>query len=140
MPQSKTSSNLSAMPKNSNENITFLQWNTRSISSNQLNFLQFIQENNFCVLALQSLNVHRSGLPHIPNYFFPPLCSYDKDFRIQSALYIRTDISYAFIAPEIMKNLDGVFSVSACIKVNDNINLNIMSVYLPHGPKENNTD
>jgi ribonuclease HI len=92
------------------------------------------------VLALQSLNVHRSGLPKIPNYFFPPLCAYDKDFRIQTALYIRTDISYAFIAPETMMNLDGVFSASACIKVNDNIYLNIMSVYLPQGPKENNTD
>jgi hypothetical protein len=132
----------------SNENMaqsktsTVLQWNCRSISTNFLLFEQFVSKNDFCVLALQSLNVSFKNLPKIKNYYYPPLSSCDKDSKkIKSAIYIREDIQYSSVdVSPFCSNIIGVFFTCVCVKLNNSCNINIASVYYPTGPLGDNTD
>ena len=122
--------------------LTVFQWNCRSISVNLLQFQSYIEENDFCILALQSLRVDSSKLPKLQNYYFPPLYSCDKiTKKVQSAIYIRRDLSYSQVTPiPIPSTADDIYFSSACVKVNSNCVMNIISVYLPSGPKDDNTD
>ena len=45
--------------KKSSQNVKIFQWNSRSISTNLSAFENHISQSNYCILALQSLNVEK---------------------------------------------------------------------------------
>ena len=49
--------------KKSSQNVKIFQWNSRSISTNLLAFENHISQSNYCILALQSLNVEKKESP-----------------------------------------------------------------------------
>ena len=118
------------------------QWNARSISTNFLAFDQYIKENNYCILALQSLNTEPGKLPKLNNYFFPPLFTISKNNgKVQTALYIRDDLEFYKISPfQNLENSEDHFGTSASVKINKNTILNVISVYYPNGTNNDNTD
>ena len=130
------------MKVKSNDSFKILQWNARSLSSNLLSFEHYVQEGNYSVLALQSLNVERHRLPNLENYFYPPLYSInDANKKVQSALYIKCNLEYTQIVPfPVPQENKGIFTTGAEIKVNKDTLYNVLSVYYPSGPKEDNTD
>ena len=77
------------------QNVKRFQWNSRSISTNLLAFENHISQDNYCILALQSLNVGKRKLPKINNYYYPLLCnSTRKTKKVETAIYIRSDLGY----------------------------------------------
>jgi len=124
------------------QKIQFLQWNCRSISTNILHFTHYIEENDFCVLALQSLNTEETKLPKITNYFYPPLFTCDTETqKVQTAIYIRSDLSYSQLNPlPYADNINDMYATGACVKFNQQCIINVISVYFPRGPKDENTD
>ena len=109
--------------KEKDNKIKIFQWNRRSIMKNLLSFESYIEQNDFCILALQSLNVSYQKLPKLQNYFYPPICEYcrDKtDQKIYTAIYVRDDLEYSVINQVCTKT-------SAAIKFNKQTVLNAMS-------------
>jgi ribonuclease HI len=129
------------MRKQKNTSLKIFQWNCRSISANLLQFENHIYSEKYAILALQSLNVVSQKLPNLKNYFFPPLCHCDKDSKkVQTALYIRCDLEYEKINDfPIPTDTESTFYTSARVKIQEHI-LNVISVYLPRGPRGDNTD
>jgi ribonuclease HI len=130
------------MTRKKKSNVKIFQWNCRSISSNLLHFENHVISENYSILALQSLNVSVEKLPNLKNYYYPPLFHSDKDTKkVQSALYIRRDLEYEKINEfPISSNLENIYYSSARVKVNNEDVFNVISVYFPHGPREDNTD
>jgi ribonuclease HI len=130
------------MARKKKGNIKIFQWNCRSISKNILHFENHIISENYAILALQSLNVAVEKLPNLKNYYYPPLFHSDKDTKkVQSALYIRHDLEYDRICDfPISSHLENIYYSSARVKVNNEDIINVTSVYLPRGPRGDNTD
>ena len=124
--------------------LNIFQWNARSITTNVLQFQHHISSNDYCILAIQSLNVEPSKLPKLENFYFPPLYTCNKESnKVMTALYIRTDLEYKSLIPSTkldMSHLKDVYITSATIKINKECNYNVLSVYYPKGPDTENTD
>lgn len=121
-------------------NIKILQWNCRSIDKNMDQLSQFLTSQPCHILCLQSLNVRHLNLPNIQGYFFPPIYSIDKKInRVSTAIYIRSDIAYTNFNPPINNTCENIIISAVKIKL-DNSYYIIMSVYLPKGPNNSNTD
>lgn len=135
------------MKKSSSSNktskcISVLQWNSRSISTNYASFENHISTTDYSVLALQSLNVTRKKLPKLKNFFYPPIhsCSPTTN-KVQAALYINKSLEYFVINDkDFTSDNDNICIAGASVKFDSSNIVNILSVYLPAGPKENNTD
>ena len=124
-----------------NSNITFFQWNARSIWTNLLAFENHISENNYAIIALQSLNVEKRRMPKLEGYFYPPLCNcYEHTEKVKVALYIRQDLRYSLISEVIPKDLDNIFCIGAKVKIDNSQIVNFVSLYLPSGPDNSNID
>ena len=125
-------------------NFSCLQWNCRSIISNLSELLQFVETYSYSILALQSLNTSKHKLPKIPNYFYPPLFSLNKTSdKVQTALYVRTDLNYSSIQPcpiSVATTDPNFYWSGASVKINPDFVLNIISIYYPTGPVDDNTD
>ena len=123
---------------------SIFQWNARSIITNSLQFKHHIDNNNYSVLALQSLNVEPSKLPKLENYYFPPQYTCSKETgKVMTAIYVRTNLDYCRELPVLkshMENLKDFYLTSVIIKINGDCQYNIMSVYYPKGPDNENTD
>ena len=130
--------------KNNSKFLKIFQWNARSINTNILQFQHHINSNDYCVLAIQSLNVEPSRLPKLDNFYYPPLYTCNKENkRVMTAIYIRTDLEYKSLVPHTksdLSHLKDVYITSATIKINKECNYNILSVYYPKGPDTENTD
>jgi len=122
--------------------INVCQWNCRSISTNLLQFENYLLNNNFSVLALQSLNVIPAKLPKLINFYYPPVYTTNKSTnKVQTAIYIRSNLQYSYISLSSFTPADiDVFITGVTVKFNDHFQLNILSVYYPCGPKNENTD
>ena len=125
----------------SDNTFSIFQWNCRTISSNISYLKQYVSTEQHHILALQSLNVNRFKLPKLDGYFFPPILQYSKnDRKISTCIYIRDDLEYSSCKSPIHKELENIFSSVVKIKVNSQINVNILSVYYPIGPDETNSE
>ena len=127
------------MNTNNFQNFKVLQLNCRSIKTNFLQLDQFVAENQFSVLALQSLNVESDKLPKIDSYYYPPVHDFNSA-KIQTAIYVRCNLKYHILNPSPITKEDDIFHVSISVKLNNNTNINIISVYLPKGPIDDNSD
>lgn len=117
-----------------------LQWNCRSITTNHDQLVQQLSEERYNILSLQSLNVRKEKLPKLANYFFPPVIQKaDKDEKINVAIYIREDEKYASCASPVPPDIPGLYACAVKVQVNQNT-LVIVSVYLPQGPSDLNTE
>ena len=120
-----------------------MQWNCRSIFTNQSCFSQYISNNTYHVLSLQSLNVKKNKLPKFKGYFFPPIInseSFTINAKVSTAIYIRDDLDYVFCQSPVPKNTNDVFSAAVQIKINKTTSANILSVYYPTGPNNTNSE
>ena len=124
-----------------NNNYTFFQWNARSIWTNLLAFENHISENNYAVIALQSLNVEKRRMPKLEGYYYPPICNcYENSVKVKVALYIRQDLKYTLLSDVIPKDLNDIFWIGAKVKIDNTQIINFVSIYLPSGPNNSNTD
>ena len=121
--------------------VNIFQWNCRSISTN-LDYLKHqLVSSDYDVLILQSLNVTSNNLPSLRGYYYPPL--YDSAHsteKVHTAIYIREDLEYNPCEYHVDKNDVDIHTCSATIRFKESFTLNVMSVYLPRGPNEKNTE
>ena len=129
---------------NQRKQVSIFQWNTRSIYSNLLQFKHHIDTNDYCILALQSLNKEKNDLPKLEKYYYPPLVTCNKESKkVMTALYIRSDLEYQLLNTNtIVSNTEdnNYYITAAKVKINKDSFYNIISVYYPNGPKDDNTD
>ena len=117
-----------------------LQWNCRSIEKNMEGLIQHISEYKYDVLSLQSLNVKKEKLPRLCNYFYPPIYQVDTEYnKVYTALYIKNDINYVECTSPVPTGLDTIHSCAIKISI-DKKPLTIVSIYLPKGPDNHNTE
>jgi len=76
------------------------------------------------------------------NYYYPPLCTSNKNTKkVQTAIYIRSDLVYTIsISSSVTNALEEIYATTAMVKINEQTTLNVISVYFPNGPKGDNTD
>ena len=116
-----------------------LQWNCRSINKNYNNLLQFLSEHNINILSLQSLNSTIINLPHIPNFYYPPVTNTCKNSpKVYTAIYIRLNIPFSAIPTPVPDTIDNTYSCAITTKIN-NLKCSVLSVYLPKGPTKTDT-
>jgi ribonuclease HI/L-rhamnose mutarotase len=53
--------------------------------------------------------------------------------KVQAAIYIRNDLDYCIISSPVPKDLADVYSSAVKLKVNEDLSINILSVYFPKG-------
>ena len=137
------------MKKKRHNKISIFQWNCRSINSNFHEFEHHIENKNYSVLALQSLNVDPLNLPNLKHYYYPPLYSQNMNSdKVMTALYIRSDLEYTEYKISLqaesklisLQSIDGLYYTGATIKFKNQLLSNILSIYYPKGPKDDNTD
>ena len=122
-------------------NIQFLQWNCRSLARNIIYLNQHLASKKYEVLLLQSLNVIPSKLPSIPGFYHPPAFEdRGENEKVQTAIYIREGLDYNLPSSPCLKNIIDIHTSSVTIRFHESLTLNIMSVYLPKGPNEQNTE
>ena len=125
------------------DGIKILQWNSRSIASNLLSFEHFISCESYSILALQSLNVDRKKMPKLNGYYFPPICECDRNSKVKSAIYIRQGLAYEQLSSSsspLPPATEDMYYTGVIVKINKDVILKIISLYLPQGPKNDNTD
>lgn len=72
--------------------------------------------------------------------FFPPIFNLDSNTgRVSTALFIQLDIEYVSITPPIPTTANNINACALKMNIFSNSCI-IISVYLPKGPNENNTD
>ena len=128
--------------KNIKNNISFFQWNARSIWTNLPSFENHIVQNRYAVLALQSLNIEKRKMPKLENYFYPPItnCINPTD-KVYSALYVRKDLKYSVNSGFSQKFNDiNCHIASVKVKLSNEVIINFVSLYLPQGVNHTNTD
>ena len=129
------------MPLKTSNSITIFQWNARSISTNAPYLVQHLADNNYQVLILQSLNVCKSKLPKLPNFYYPPVHQQaDEKDIIKVAIYIREGTDYCIRPSPASNSPHSLFSCAVTVRINNNVVLNVVSVYLPKGPDNINTE
>ena len=121
--------------------IRLLQWNCRSISTN-LAFLKHFLQSHLCeVLILQSLNTTSTKLPRLPNYYHPPVYEVgNSGKKISTAIYILKELQYNVHINSVLKTYQDIHACAATVKFSNALTLNVMSVYLPKGPNDQNTE
>ena len=96
------------------------QWNWRSNSTNRLAFENHISHGNYCILALQSLNVEKQKLPKLYKSYYPPLyyCNQTTG-KMQTAVYIISDLEYTSLTTYHLKNITGdLYTFGDEVKIN----------------------
>lgn len=124
------------------QTFNIFQWNARSVAVN-LSYLQHLASCKYQVLVLQSLNVTSNKLPKLPNYYYPPVYSKldcKPQNEIYTAIYVHQGLQYLPCESPVPTHLPDIHSCAICVKVNDSLTLNVVSVYLPRGPNDQNTE
>ena len=124
------------------DTLRILQWNARYISANFKYLKQYVDNINPHVISIQSLNVNFYNLPKLKGYFYPPVTNIPthKNSKLHTALYLRDDTQYVPILSPVSKESFEAYGCAIKIKLNDNEDLNIGSIYLPKGPNPGNLD
>ena len=123
-----------------NIDFSVFQWNCRSIYTNQDQLVQHLAGHDYQVLTLQSLNVKKDKLPRLKNYYFPPIHQkVDTTEKINVAIYVREGVDYIYCPSPVPPDTPSIYSCATTIRFNS-LNLMVMSVYLPLGPNEQNTE
>ena len=75
------------------------------------------------------------------NSYYPPLCNSNmKTKKVQTAIYIRSNLEYTIsISSPVTNAMEEVYVTTAMVKISEQTTLNIISVYFPNGPKGDNT-
>ena len=116
------------------------QWNCRSLSTNLMYLKHHLVENEYDILILQSLNVTSDNLPNLPYFYYPPIHEVtDFKEKIQSAIYIHEGLDYNPGEYNVSTNNTDIHTCTTSVKL-DKLILNIISLYLPRGPNEKNTE
>ena len=64
-----------------------------------------------------------------------------KTKKVQTAIYIRSDLEYTIpISSPVTNAMEEVYATTAMVKINEQTTLNVISVYIPNGPKGDSTD
>lgn len=125
----------------SDKNITVLQWNARSITKNLPYLQQELSKNVYHVLLLQSLNVTKSNLPTLEQFYYPPVTDVcQPEGRIQTAIYVRLELQYCTRSSPVPRNIPSISSCAITVKFSESTTMNMASVYLPSGPDDCNTE
>ena len=74
--------------------------------------------------------------------YYPPLCNSNKKTKkVQTAIYIRSDLVYTIpISSPVTNAMEEVYTTTAVVKINEQTTLNVISVYFPKGPEGDNTN
>eukprot|EP00745_Piridium_sociabile_P014181 TRINITY_DN20892_c1_g1_i4.p1 TRINITY_DN20892_c1_g1~~TRINITY_DN20892_c1_g1_i4.p1 ORF type:complete len:232 (-),score=8.68 TRINITY_DN20892_c1_g1_i4:1083-1778(-) len=119
---------------------SIFQWNCRSIATNCDHLVQHLAQHSYQLLTLQSLNVKRDKLPKLKNYYFPPIHQKtDTTGKINSAIYIREGVKYTPCPSPIPSDIHSIHSCAVKVQLNTST-LTVISVYLPQGPYDFNTE
>ena len=118
------------------------QWNCRSIFTNLHYLVQHLSTApKYHLLVLQSLNVTENKLPKLSGYDYPPVIPKEhNEGKISTAIYIQENLNYSQIHPPIPRDTLNINACAARVKLNDAITLNVVSIYLPKGPDDKNTE
>ena len=81
-------------------------------------------------------------IPRMNNNNDPPLCNSNKNTKkVQTAIYICSDLVYTVpISSPVTNAMEEVCATTAMVKMNEQITLNVISVYFPNGTKGDNTN
>ena len=122
--------------------VKILQWNCRSVITNLHYLTQHLSAVSYQVLVFQSLNVSQKNLPKLTNYSYPPIHEdVLKDTeKIRTAIYVHENLKCSPCTSPVPTNKINLYSCAAKVKFNDHLAINIVSVYLPRGPNDENTE
>jgi len=124
---------------NKQESICLLQWNCRSITRNLPYLLQHLTDQRYQILILQSLNVDRNNVPNIPGYYYPPIRQ-TNCIKVYTCIYIEKGLEYTFCKSPIPATITNIYHTTVRVKLSNSRIINVMSLYLPTGPTDLNTD
>ena len=81
-------------------------------------------------------------LPRTKNYYYPPVCNSNKNTKkVQTAIYIRSDLVYTIpISSPVANAMEEIYATTAMVKINEQTTRNVISVYFLNGPKGDNTN
>ena len=127
------------MVKAKERKIQLLQWNCRSLMTNLAYLKHYLTTTACDVLILQSPNVSSKKLPKIPNFDYPPVCDKPKG-KVYTAIYILKGLDYSPLELSTLKDLTDIYVSGVTITFNKSLILNTLSVYLPKGPNDQNTE
>ena len=129
------------MNRTNQTKICFLQWNCRSIQTNLSYLIQHLQCNDYQALLLQSLNVNSNKLPKLDNYYYPPIYHREnKKDKVNCAIYIRIGLNYSLCSSPAPQDTPDLYLCGATVHFCDSLVINLLSVYLPKGPNDHNTE
>ena len=124
------------------DKLRIMQWNCRSISTNVKYLKQYIDDVCPHVISIQSLGVNFFNLPKLNGYFYPPVTNIpdSKNGKLHTALYMRQDTQYVPIKSPVQKTCLDTYSSAIKIRLNNDTDINVVSIYYPKGPNTSNID
>ena len=113
------------------DNLSILQWNCRSLFTNVDRLAQLLSEQHFDIIALQSVGTISKTLPILENFHYPPYKRVS-DRKYRTVIYVRKGLSTS-ITP--ITGLKDGFAVTVDLENSDPITL--INVYYPNGIANN---
>lgn len=131
----------SRAPKsNSANNMKIMQWNTRSIRSNEADLIEFLAMNKPDVLVFQSPNCTARELPSLDGYYYPPITDLRGDqSKAYVATYIKQDKVYSALESPAPNLQDLGSSCAVEVQSRNGKKIGICNVYYPKGCKNDTT-
>lgn len=119
------------------QNLKILQWNCRSLGTNQSYLVDFLHSNNCDVLLIQSTKLAKHKLPTLEGFFYPPIVDLDSTENLcLVATYISKSTNYTAIKSPVTAGPSRLSSCAIQIYQRNNKPVNIVNIYYPEGCNE----
>ena len=103
--------------------------------------IQHLASVKYDVLLLQALNLSSDKVVNLCGFYYPPIINEVGPLkRVQTAIYIRVGLKYNILQNTHLINMPDIHACSAAIQFCNSNVINFMSVYLPKGPNDQNTE
>ena len=122
------------------DNMKIMQWNARSIRSNEADLKEFLAMSKPDVLVLQSPNCTTGELPSLDGYYYPPITDLrGNQSRAYVATYIKQDKVYLAIESPAPNLQDLGSSCAVEVQSKNGKKISICNIYYPKGCKQDTT-
>ncbi len=92
--------------------------------------VQYISQNNFDLLSLQSLNCRSGGLPRLEGYYYPPVCGpTSSGDRVMVCIYIKINVQFSSV-PDTPGPANG-FTCAVRVRVKGHSDVTLVNCYTP---------
>ena len=108
-----------------------LQWNCRAISTARDLLIQHLANNNYTVVALQSLKTTFKKLPVLPGFHYPPYTKADNNGDVKVATYVAVGTVARYHTLPCL--LEEGYRVAVSIAANNHQEVTVLNYYAPQG-------